>query len=292
VILVVGATGSLGSRITYSLLDRGDQVRVLARRSSRYAGLQLGGAEVALGDLRDRQSIERACRGAAVVVTTASVSKTGDDSIENVDLEGNQTLIAAAEAAGVEHFLLVSTLGASADSPVPVFRAKAAAEERLRQSRMAGTILQPNAFMDVWFPMLIEAPALAGLPVTLVGESRRRHSFVAERDVAAFVIAAVRHPASRGATIAIGGPEALTLREAVAAYEEAAGRSLPLQSVAPGEPIPGVPEPVWGIAAALESFDSPIPMEESCRRYGITLTSVGDFARSRLGGTGAAPGTR
>jgi NADH dehydrogenase len=173
-------------------------------------------------------------------------------------------------------------MGASESSPLPLFRAKGMVETRVKASGMAWTILQPNAFMDVWFGMLVEAPLFAGQPITLVGESRRRHAFVAERDVAAFAMAAVRHAAAREATIAIGGPEALTLREVVTAYEAAARRTVTIRSVAPGEPIPGVPEAVWGIAAALESFDSPMAMEETARTYGVTLTSVRDFASARV----------
>jgi hypothetical protein len=52
------------------------------------------------------------------------------------------------------------------------------------------------------------------------------------------------------------------------------------RSVAPGEPIPGLPEVVWGIAAALESYDSPVEMKETARRYGIRLTGVDEFARN------------
>ena len=79
----------------------------------------------------------------------------------------------------------------------------------------------------------------------------------------------------------LGGPEAVTLKDVVRAYEQAAHRSFDVRSVAPGEPIPGAPEVVWGLAAALETFDSPVPMEETCRTFGVTLTSVAEFARSR-----------
>lgn len=151
------------------------------------------------------------------------------------------------------------------------------------------TIIQANAFMDVWFPMLIEMPVSNGQPVTVVGESRRRHAFVAERDVAAFaVVAAVGHPAAQNATLAIGGPEAATLRDVVRAYEAALGRSIAVRSVAPGDPIPGLPEQVWGFAAALESFDSPVPMEETCRQFGVSLSNLRDFTHS----TPLASGTR
>jgi uncharacterized protein YbjT (DUF2867 family) len=279
---VAGATGSLGTRITKRLLDQGRPVRVLVRPGSDHAALAAAGAEVAIGNLKDPASLERACGGVQTVITTASASRRGDDSIENVDRQGNLNLVDAAVRAGVRHMILTSTLAASESSPVPLFRAKAAAEARLRDSGIAWTVLQANAFMDVWFGMLIEMPLFSGQPVTLVGESRRRHAFVAEQDVAAFAVAVIDHPAARRATIAIGGPDALTLRDAVRNYEDAGAPVRPIRSVPPGDPIPGLPEPIWGIAAGLESFDSPVPMEETAHTYGVTLTSAAAFARSRM----------
>jgi uncharacterized protein YbjT (DUF2867 family) len=279
-ILVGGATGSLGRKIANRLLARGEKVRVLVRPGKSSEPFD-GDASISVGDLGDRPSLERACQGVRAVVTTATATKTGDDSLESVDFRGNQNLIAAAQDAGVEHFVFTSTLSASEDSQVPLFRAKAAAERTLRESRMHYTILQPNAFMDVWFGMLIEMPAFSGRPITLVGEARRRHSFVAEKDVARFATEALCVPAARNSTIVIGGPEAVTWRDVVRAYERALGRAIEVVSIAPGEPIPGLPEMVSGLAAALETFDSPVPMEETSRTFGVPLTTVAEFARSR-----------
>lgn len=291
-LLIAGSTGSLGTKIVRGLLERGDTVRILARPASNYAPLESAGADVAIGDLKDPDSLARACQGVDVVISTATASKRGDDAIENVDLQGTQNLIDAAERAGVKHFIFVSAIGVSPDSPVPLFRAKAAAEQRLREGSMTYTILQANVFMDVWFPMLIELPTGSGRPITLVGESRRRHSFVAEQDVAAFAIAAVRNPAAQNATLPVAGPEPLTFRDVVRAYEEASGRTYQVRSVAPGEPIPGLPDAVSGIAASLEAFDSMVPMAELARQFGIALTSVRAFARSRVATLAASPTVR
>jgi uncharacterized protein YbjT (DUF2867 family) len=281
-ILVAGATGSVGGRIVHGLLGRGESVRALARQSSNHAPLTEAGATVALGDLTDPASLADACAGVDTVITTASVSKTGTDAIENVDLQGTSRLVDAARQAGARHFIFVSTVGASPESLHPLFRAKGLVEQRLRESGLEFTILQLSVFMDVWFPVLIERPAFSGRPVTLVGQSTRRHAFIAEQDVAAFAVAATSVPAARNATLAIGGPDAVTFRDVVRAYEEASGRAIAIRSVPPGEPIPGVPEAVSGIAAALESFDTVIPMEEMARQYGVTQTSVLDFARARV----------
>ncbi len=290
--LVAGATGSLGGMIVRRLLGDGRLVRALVRSPAHRRPLEEAGAEVAIGDLRDPASLQAACRGIDVVVSTASATRREDDTVENVDRLGTQNLVDAARKAGVRRFVFVSTNGASPDSPVPAFRAKAAAEAHIRASGMEHAILQPDAFMDIWFGMLIEMPLGTGQPVTLVGESKGRHSFIAQRDVARFAAAAVRSPGELKATIPLGGPEAITFRQAAEAYGEALGRPLAIRSVAPGEPIPGLPPIVWGIAAGFETYDSPVPMEETCRRFGVRSTGHQDFVRERVSavaGSTAAP---
>ncbi len=281
-IIVAGATGSLGSRIVEGLQARRQHVRAIVRPASEHAFLQHAGVPIMYGDLTQPASLARALRGARVLITTASMSKKNDDTVENVDLNGNLNLIAAARDAGVQHVVFVSTIGASPDHPLPLFRAKGVAEQALRESGITFTILQPNVFMDVWFPALVELPMSSGEPVTLVGQSLRRHSFVAERDVAAFAVAAIARPAARNSTIVIGGPDALTWRDVVTAYSRAAGRELEIRSVAPGEPIGSLPPSVVMLAAALETYDSPIPMEATAAAYGVKLTSVDEFARARV----------
>src|SRR5690606_5304641 len=146
---------------------------------------------------KDPESVARAVAGVEMVVTTAnSAMRGGEDDLEAVDRRGNFTLIDAARAAGVQRVVFISALGADLQSPAPFLRAKAEAEAHLRESGLEYTIVRPNIFMDTWFPMLIEGALAAGAPVTLVGEARRRHSFVAEADVASFVMAALRHPAA------------------------------------------------------------------------------------------------
>jgi uncharacterized protein YbjT (DUF2867 family) len=73
-ILVAGATGSLGSKIVTGLLDQGEEVRCLVRAGSNYAALERAGASIAVGDLRDPASLETACRGVDVVISTASAA--------------------------------------------------------------------------------------------------------------------------------------------------------------------------------------------------------------------------
>jgi NADH dehydrogenase len=282
VILVVGATGQLGGLIARMLLERGKPVRALVRGEARRAALPAG-AEPALGDLTDPASLAAACSGVTGVVTTANaVGRGGPDTLDTVDRQGNRDLVDAAAAAGVRRFVFTSVLGASTESPMPLLQAKAQTEEHLRASGMDWTILQPNLFMDTWVPTVVGGPALAGEPVTIVGEGRRRHSFVAARDVAAYAVAALDHPQSAGRELPIGGPEALSWLDVVAAFEQALGRAVPVRSVPPGAAVAGLPDAVTGLLAALDTYDSPLDMTGTSRLLGVPPTRLADFVQGFL----------
>ncbi len=101
-------------------------------------------------------------------------------------------------------------------------------EEHLRASGLSYTILAPNAYMEVWVWMVVAGPALAGQPVTIVGEGQRKHSFISRDDVTSFAVAALDNPAARNQHLMLGGPEPLSWHDAVTIYERVLGRSIPV----------------------------------------------------------------
>src|SRR4029453_2398913 len=82
--LIVGATGMLGGEICHLLAEQNSALSVLVRNTSnpekveRLRGL---GAEVIRGDLKDRASLETACRGASAVVSTASSTVSSQEGV-------------------------------------------------------------------------------------------------------------------------------------------------------------------------------------------------------------------
>lgn len=287
-ILVVGATGMLGGMITRRLLEQGKQVRILVREGADYQALVDAGAEPVFGDLKDRASLDAAMRGVETVLTTAnSARRGGEDNVRTIEFEGNRNLIDAAKDAGVQHFVFTSALGADVDSPVPFLQGKAAAEEHLKQSGMTYTILSPNLFMEVWIGMIVGMPLQQGQPVTIVGEGNRRHSFAAMDDVASFAVAVVDNPAAHNRQIFIGGPEAVSWNQILERAGRLLGREVPVRHVPPGAPIPGLPETPSQLAAAMDTYDSPLEMSESYRTYGVQPTPVDTFLARMLGTTSA-----
>jgi uncharacterized protein YbjT (DUF2867 family) len=283
-ILVVGATGTLGGTITRMLLAEDKPVRILARPHSKYQPLAEAGAQAIMGDLKNRASLDLACRDINTVITTAnSALRGGDDNIQTVDLQGNRSLIDAAKAAGVRHFIYVSGNGADANHPEPMLNAKGKTEEYLIKSGMQYTIIAPNPFMDVWIPMVIGGPITAGRPITLVG-GNRKHSMIASLDVAKFIVAFVNNPRAINQRLIVGGPQAISFRDAVVVCERTLNRKMPVQTAAPMQPIPGFPDNLLGLLASLDTFDSPIEMTELNKAFGIKLVSMEQFVAEMLKG--------
>jgi uncharacterized protein YbjT (DUF2867 family) len=279
-ILVVGATGQLGGVIARKLLEQKRQVRVLVRPHSDHGPLVTAGAEPVLADLKDRASLDAALRDVDVVITTASGgSRGGDDTPESVDHLGNLNLIAAAKAASVEQFIFTSTILANPQSPVPITRAKWLSEVALRDSGIPFTIFGAWGLLDVWVPLILGPAITTGGPVSLVGGGVRKHSFVCHEDVASFAVASIRHAAALNQHIPVGGPEPVSLREVVASAERALGRSIEIRAVAPGEPVPGLPDFVVGLMTFLETFDSGQDMSPIAERFGVRQTPLDEFTR-------------
>lgn len=293
-ISVIGATGIVGGMITRQLLEDGQEVRILVRhnspseqmaregRATSAEELIGAGAQPMYGDMRDRASLDAAVQGVQTVITTAnSAGRGGEDNPQSVDLKGNRNLIEAARDAGVGRFVFVSAFGADPEDPVPFMRAKGQSEASLRESGMDHTILAPTPYMEIWAAVVVGMPALQDRPVILVGEGRRRHSFISNRDVAAFAMAAVDHPAARNRYLTLGGPEPLNWRDVVAAYERVLGRSIPVEFVAMGEPVP-LPDPMPWILAGMETYDSAVEMEEISRTFDVPLTRLETFVREQV----------
>src|SRR5271157_3223105 len=153
-ILVVEATGLLGSEICRRALAAGHPVRALVRANSNREKVEIlksAGAATAVGDLKTPASIASACEGVSAVVTTASCtfSRQEGDSIETVDRLGHLRLIDAAQRAGVRQFVYTSIPPGARDA-CPLSQAKDEIEGALARSGMDYTILLANYFMEVW----------------------------------------------------------------------------------------------------------------------------------------------
>jgi uncharacterized protein YbjT (DUF2867 family) len=146
-ILVVGATGTLGSEICQRLAQRGETVRALVRTASSTEKVELlrsSNIEVCIGDLKDPASLAAACHGVNEIISTASstFSRQAGDSIESVDEVGQLNLVEAAKVAAVSRFVFVS-FRRPAGISFPLGNAKAHVENALRDLNF--TVIQASS---------------------------------------------------------------------------------------------------------------------------------------------------
>jgi uncharacterized protein YbjT (DUF2867 family) len=228
-ILVVGATGFLGSEICRLLLEDGAPVRAFVRPSSDPATverLQSLGAETVQGDLRDPESVGRACMGATQAISTATAIARGE-SLQATDSEGQLNLVDAAAEAGVGRVVFVSFLEVPVQ--VPLQDAKRAVEQRLRDSGMPYTILRPTLFMELWLgPIMGWEPANGR--VRVLGDGDRPTSYISLGDVARVAVAATQDPEAENMVLTFAGDYAAP-NDLVAALMEGAGRELAVERV-------------------------------------------------------------
>jgi uncharacterized protein YbjT (DUF2867 family) len=114
-ILVVGASSKPGQKLIPMLVDKGYQVRALTRNPQQLDFAHFPGIEVIEGDLRQPDTLLRACEGVeAVVSSVTAVVRVGDNNVHTVDDAGNRLLMETAKRSGVKRFVLVSACGAAA----------------------------------------------------------------------------------------------------------------------------------------------------------------------------------
>jgi UDP-glucose 4-epimerase len=109
-ILVTGATGKIGSRLTRRLVQRGDHVHALVRDRTRAAQLREPRVELIEGDLLKPDTLDAAMRGVDAVVHCAAFFRgaTAEQAHATNDL-GTRHLAGAAESASVKRFIFIST---------------------------------------------------------------------------------------------------------------------------------------------------------------------------------------
>ncbi|HEY3420042.1 MAG TPA: SDR family oxidoreductase [Methanomassiliicoccales archaeon] len=284
-ILVVGATGQLGSIVVRNLLQQKRSVRILVRPGSDYEPLIKAGARAVFGDIKSPITLIDALRGVETLITTAnSARRGGDDNVQNVDLIGNRHLVNSAKTVGVKHFIFVSAARADDKSHSPFLQAKKKTENHIIQSGMNYTIVAPEPIMEVWFNTFIAGPLKADRPVTVIGEGNRRHSYISIEDVAGFIISSVGNPAARNTRLLIGGPKAISWNDIIGTFEMTLRKRIPVIHDLPGTEIPGIPEGMLELLTGMETYDSMVDTAKLYKVFGLRQTSMEEAVVSYLSG--------
>jgi NADH dehydrogenase len=288
-ILVAGGTGRLGTRVVRLLVKRRPDVRVLTRDRSRAAHLDGTGVEVIEGDVRNQLAVRRAIAGVGTVVSAIQgFAGTKDGSPATIDRDGNRNLIQAAREAGVEHFVLVSVKDASPEHPAELMRMKYAAEQDLKASGLAWTIIQPTAYMELHCE-LIGRPLLVKGKTQVFGRGRNPINWVSASDVAEFVALAITDRSLRGQVIEVGGPENMTMTAFVDVFRTVTGSegkvghippvAMRLMAAAMGIVNPEMARQIQ-MAILMDTLPQTFDASDTSRRYpSISLTQLDEVVR-------------
>ncbi|MEU6113194.1 NAD(P)H-binding protein [Streptomyces sp. NPDC047117] len=217
-ILVTGATGNTGSALLGELRACGaGPVRGLTRDASRASFPD--GVEAAVGDLADTASLKSALDGVRSLFLVPGMGSDAD-------------VLAAAEQAGVEHVVLVSSITAQSHPHLGPAEANLAVERLLAGTGMAWTVLRPTQFASnaLWWAATVRAREPVRLPYADTGLPT-----IHPADIASVARVALTEPGHRGRTYALTGPERVTARQQVAAIGAVLGREVPVVEVGRAE---------------------------------------------------------
>lgn len=212
-ILVTGPTGNVGSRLVEELRSAGVPLRALVRDLSHAPGLEARGVDVVIGSFEDEASLLRALTG---VRRLFLLSPPGTES-----MVAHQTrVVEQAVAAGVEHVVKQSSIGADEQTGAAIIDAHRRIEEHIEGSGLAWTHLRPNWFMQ---NELGQADSIARDGVFYAPDVTRV-SMVDARDVAAVAAAVLTGEGHEGKAYVLTGPEALSYDALAERYQRLLGK--------------------------------------------------------------------
>jgi uncharacterized protein YbjT (DUF2867 family) len=250
VILLTGATGTIGSALLRRLTAAGEPVRCLVRDPKRL-GPERVRVQIALGELADPASFRHALRGVHTVVhLAASIRDQPRGSIEELNAVATLRLVRAAERAGARRFLFASAIGATLQSPTRFFRAKALARRAVERSSLETTVFSPSIVYtpgDPWLRLLERMSHLPLMPVA--GSARSLFQPIWAEDVADCLTAMLAgRPAADGRrSHELAGPEILSHEDIVRTVLRSLHRDRPLAHV----PLPAVRTGLRGLERAV-----------------------------------------
>ena len=202
-IVVFGATGTIGKPLVDALLAKGAAVRAVTGNAENLPSLQAKGCAAVVADFDDQDALARACEGATKVflVTPAHLNMR----------RWKANVIAAAVKAGVKHMVMSTGLGASPKARLTFGIWHSESQEVLKASGMDWTLIQPTYFMQ---NLLWQADSIAnGVYLDDLGGPV---SWVDARDIADVAAVALTSDGHAGKAYGLTGEQALSAEDIVA----------------------------------------------------------------------------
>jgi len=217
VILVIGASGFIGSALIRHLLDAGKKVRVLVRSSSTNFQIPPGkSVDIVVGEIFDIRKLEIAMDGVKIIYHLVGGEWKGVRvDLTEIEIENVKFVLKAAKNADVNRIFYLSHFGANRASAFTVLKVKGIVEELIKRSGIRFTIVRtglvfgPNDNFTVGLAKLLSlAPYLVPMP----GDGNQMIQPIWIEDLATCLTWALEMDELNGQTIRIGGPEFISIK--------------------------------------------------------------------------------
>lgn len=213
-ILLTGASGRIGSRVTELLLGQDVPLRAMSRTPDNVE--PKSGFEIVYGDFEDQPSLDKAFSGVKTAVVISGQAIPGKRCFTH------KSAFDAAKRAGVEHVIYLSLKGASENSVYPYSRDHYESEKFLAETGLSFSSLRNSFYLDMFFQKfgpdgIVRGPAGDG-----------KGAFITREDAAQAVVSAALNPPV--GIVELTGSEALSLNDVAERFSNLIGRKLEYNS--------------------------------------------------------------
>jgi len=216
-ICIIGGSGFVGRSIAQQAVARHYRVTIACRHPERARDMQVKGMRLVKADICSGRGLDEAIQGSDCVINLVGLLfERGAQNFAAAHVHGTEHLLAACERAGVQQYLHMSALGADLGSLSNYARSKAEAEQRVRQTQLAWTIMRPSIIYgehDSFFNRFRSLYATAPVAPLIGAETRFQPVWV--EDVARAFVASIGNRDVHGQIYELGGPETYSLRELI-----------------------------------------------------------------------------
>jgi uncharacterized protein YbjT (DUF2867 family) len=213
-VLVTGGTGFVGPHVVRAIAERGHDLKLLVRDSTR--SRELPGQPV-VGEMTNTVSLQHAVEGVEAVVQLVAIRQGKEEQFRRVMEQGTRDLVSAAKDAGVRRIVLMSALGTSEETKdlVPYYHAKWEMEQAVKGSGVDHVIFRPSFVFGRDGGILPTFRKLAKLtPATpIIGSGEQRIQPIWVDDVAMYFAEALDKPETTNRTFDLGGPDIVSWNE-------------------------------------------------------------------------------
>jgi uncharacterized protein YbjT (DUF2867 family) len=282
-VLVYGATGAQGSPVVEQLLDAGWSVRALTRDADRALHWAERGAEIAVADLGEPETLAAAHEGVDSVVLQLPLQY--DFALHEAY---GRNAIDAARAAGVQLLVFNTSAHVIPGVDVHIYDVRQEVVDYLQASGVPNIVLRPTFYMEILLGPWIQPGIVNDGVVAFPLPADFPMSWVSAGEMGAFAVAALDRRDLAGKTFDIGGPEALTGDEIARHFSELLQRDVAYLSIPPDDYEQAL-SPIFGPTVAFEvasqvryiisSGDGTVDMRRTAGEFSVDPVPLRDWLR-------------